>query len=278
MSKSRIICTANQKGGVGKTTTAWNLGYALAQANKSVLLVDCDPQANLSRGFGIEIPEELDVAMSNVLAMLLKDEELPESSHYIRRGNRPNMVLDIIPANQNLSITEINLRDEMGGENTLAELLNLLREQYDFLVLDTNPYLGLLTISALTACDEVVIPVSPQLWSATGLTDLLQTIFKVKRKLNPKITIAGILLTMVDERTKLYKDAKALIDSSYAGKINIFNTNIPSTVKIGEANYSSLSVMEHEPNGKASIAYKNFAKEVLTNGKSKESGKTQATA
>ena len=278
MSKSRIICTANQKGGVGKTTTAWNLGYALAQANKSVLLVDCDPQANLSRGFGIEIPEELDVAMSNVLAMLLKDEELPESSHYIRRGNRPNMVLDIIPANQNLSITEINLRDEMGGENTLAELLNLLREQYDFLVLDTNPYLGLLTISALTACDEVVIPVSPQLWSATGLTDLLQTIFKVKRKLNPKITIAGILLTMVDERTKLYKDAKALIDSSYSGKIKIFDTNIPSTVKIGEANYSSLSVMEHEPNGKASTAYKNFAKEVLTNGKSKESGKTQATA
>ena len=278
MSKSRIICIANQKGGVGKTTTAWNLGYALSQANKSVLLVDCDPQANLSRGFGIESPEELDVAMSNVLAMLLKDEELPESSHYIRRGNRPNMVLDIIPANQNLSITEINLRDEMGGENTLAELLNPLREQYDFLVLDTNPYLGLLTINALAACDEVIIPVSPQLWSATGLTDLLQTIFKVKRKLNPKITIAGILLTMVDERTKLYKDAKALIDSSYAGKIKIFDTNIPSTVKVGEANYSSLSVMEHEPNGKASIAYKNFAKEVLTNGKNKENGKSQATA
>ena len=278
MSKSRIICTANQKGGVGKTTTAWNLGYALAQANKSVLLVDCDPQANLSRGFGIESPEELDVAMSNVLAMLLKDEELPESSHYIRRGNRPNMVLDIIPANQNLSITEINLRDEMGGENTLAELLNPLREQYDFLILDTNPYLGLLTINALAACDEVIIPVSPQLWSATGLTDLLQTIFKVKRKLNPKITIAGILLTICDERTNLYKDAKALIDSSYSGKIKIFDTNIPSTVKVGEANYSSLSVMEHEPNGKASIAYKNFAKEVLTNGKREESTKNQATA
>ena len=265
MSKCRIICTANQKGGVGKTTTAWNLGYALAQEGKSVLLADCDPQANLSRGFGIANPEELDVAMSDILAMLLKGEELPESSHYIRKGDKPDMVLDIIPANQNLSITEIHLRDEMGGENTLAELLNPLREQYDFLVLDTNPYLGLLTINALAAADEVIIPVSPQLWSATGLTDLLQTIFKVKRKLNPKITIAGILLTICDERTKLYKDAKALIDSSYGGKIKIFDTNIPSTVKVGEANYSSLSVMEHEPNGKASIAYKNFAMEVLTN-------------
>jgi chromosome partitioning protein len=208
----------------------------------------------------------------------MKGEEMPDMSSYIRKGDKPGMTLDIIPSNQNLSVTEINLRDDMGGEHTLAELLNPLREHYDYIICDCSPYLGLLTLNALTACCEVIIPVSPQLWSATGLTDLLQTIFKVKRKLNPKITIGGILLTVCDERTRLYKDAKALIDESYGGKVKIFNTQIPSTVRVGEANYSSMSVIEHDPSGRASIAYKNFAKEVLDNGSDEKNGETQATA
>jgi len=263
MSKCKILCIANQKGGVAKTTTTLNLGYALAQAGKKVVLVDFDPQANLTMAFGIERPDELETSMSTVLATVLAGEETPHMSSFIRKGDKPNMTLDIIPSNQNLSVTEINLRDEMGGERTLSELLEPLREHYDFIITDCNPYLGLLTINALAACDEVIIPVSPQLWSATGLTDLLQTIFKVKRKLNPKIAIGGILLTICDERTKLYKDAKALIDESYAEKIKIFDTHIPSTVKVGEANYSSMAVIEHDPNGRASTAYKNFAMEVI---------------
>jgi len=273
----KILCIANQKGGTAKTTTAWNLGYALAQEGKSVLLVDNDPQANLSMGFGIERPDELEISMSEALAMVMKGGETPDMSRYIRKGDRTGITLDIIPSNQNLSVTEINLRDEMGGEHTLSELLNPLREHYDYIICDCSPYLGLLTLNALAACHEVIIPVSPQLWSATGLTDLLQTIFKVKRKLNPKIVISGILLTMCDERTRLFKDAKALIDESYAGKIKIFNTQIPNTVRVGEANYSSMSVVEYDPNGRASIAYKNFAKEVLDNGNEKN-GETQATA
>jgi chromosome partitioning protein len=148
----------------------------------------------------------------------------------------------------------------------LSELLEPLRSEYQYCIIDCSPYLGVLTVNALVACNSVIIPASPQLWSATGLTDLLQTIFKVKRKLNPKINIGGILLTMCDERTRLYKDAKTLIDESYGGKVNIFETHIPSTVKVGEANYSSLSVMEYDPNGRAAAAYKNFAKEVLNNG------------
>lgn len=262
----KIICVANQKGGTGKTTTAWNLGYALAQAGKSVLAIDNDPQANLSMAFGIERPDQLEITMSEVLKMVMKDEELPDMSRYIHKGNRTDITLDIIPSNQTLSVTEINLRDEMGGEHTLAGLLNPLREHYDFIIVDCNPYLGLLTINALAAANEVIIPVSPQLWSATGLTDLLQIIFKVKKKINPQIAIGGILLTLCDERTKLYKDAKTLIGESYSGKINIFDTHIPSTVKVGEANYSSLAVMEHDPNGRASAAYKNFAREVIENG------------
>ena len=268
MSKCKIICVANQKGGTAKTTTAWNLGYALAGEGKSVLMIDNDPQANLSMAFGIERPDELENTMSDALLEVMNGndgggDEAPEMSRYIRKGERQGMVLDIIPANQNLSVTEINLRDEMGGERTLSEMLEPLRADYEYIICDCNPYLGLLTINALAAADEVIIPVSPQLWSATGLTDLLQTIFKVKRKLNPKIAIGGILLTICDERTKLYKDAKTLIDESYAGKVRIFNTHIPSTVKVGEANYSSLAVMEHDPNGRASKAYKNFAMEVI---------------
>jgi chromosome partitioning protein len=275
----KIICIANQKGGVGKTTTAWNLDYALAQEGKAVLMIDNDPQANLTMGFGIERPDELEISMSEMLSKLMAGEKLPEKSAYIHKSGKENMALDIIPSNQNLSITEINLRDEMGGEHTLAELLNPLREYYDYAIVDCNPYLGLLTINALAAADECIIPVSPQLWSATGLTDLLQTITKVKRKINPKIIIGGILLTICDERTRLYKDAKALIDESYGGKIKIFDTQIPSTVKVGEANYSSMSVMEHDPNGRAATAYLNFAREVISNdSERKENGKAQATA
>ena len=201
---ARIITVANQKGGTGKTTTACNLGNALARAGKKVLLVDFDPQANLSMSFGIERPDELPVSMHNILSTVMDNQPLPDE--YILRGKQ----LDIIPSNMNLSLTELNLRDEMSGERTLSELLEPLRPHYDYIVIDTNPYLGMLTINALAACDSVIIPVSPQLWSATGLTDLMQTVFKVKRKINPRIEIDGILLTMCDERTNLFKDAVIL--------------------------------------------------------------------
>ena len=269
MSKCKITAIANQKGGTGKTTTTWNLGYALAKEGKRVLLCDFDPQSNLSMGFGIESPDKLPLSMHDILGMIIEGEALPEAAEYIYKGNKPGMTLDIIPCNINLAATEINLRDEMGGELTLRELLNPLRSEYDQILIDTNPYLGQLTINALAACDDVIIPASPQLWSATGLTDLLQTIAKVKRKINPGIAIGGILLTICDERTRLFKEAKALLDENYGESIRIFNTHIPNTVKVGEANYVSLSVVEHDPGSRAAIAYTNFAKEVINNGKEK---------
>lgn len=259
MYQCKIIAVANQKGGTGKTTTACNMGYALAYAGKRVLLVDFDPQANLTMSFGIEQPDGLALPMHAVLNLVMDGQPLPEKSEYIQRGKS----LDIIPCNINLSMTEINLRDELGGERTLSELLEPLRSDYDYIIIDTNPYLGLLTINALAACDSVVIPVSPQLWSATGLTDLLQTISKVKRKINPRIAIEGILLTMCDERTRLFREAKALLDDFCGDKIRIFNARIPSTVKIGEANYSSASVIDFAAESKAALAYTDFAREVI---------------
>lgn len=262
MDSCKIIAIANQKGGTGKTTTACNMGNALACAGKRVLLVDFDPQANLTMSFGIEQPDALNMPMHSILALVMDGQELPDKAEYILHGER----LDIIPCNINLSITEINLRDELGGERTLSDLLEPLRTDYDYILIDTNPYLGLLTINALAACDSVVIPVSPQLWSATGLTDLLQTIFKVKRKINPRITIEGILLTICDVRTRLFREAKALLDDFCSDRIKIFNARIPSTVKVGEANYSSTSILDFAANSKAALAYTAFAQEVMTDG------------
>jgi len=262
MENCKIITIANQKGGTGKTTTACNLGNALADMGNRVLLVDFDPQSNLSMSFGIERPDELALSMNDVLTVIMDGADMPDKSEYIMSGGR----LDIIPSNINLSVTEINLRDEMGGEHTLTELLKPLRQDYGYIIIDTNPYLGLLTINALAACNEVIIPVSPQLWSATGLTDLLQTIFKVKRKINPQITVAGILLTICDERTRLFREAKSLLDDHYGGKIRIFDTHIPNTVRVGEANYASRSIIDYDANSKAAHAYKAFAREVSGDG------------
>ena len=262
MEKCKIMTIANQKGGTAKTTTARNLGNALADMGKRVLLVDFDPQSNLSMSFGIERPDELAVSMSDILTLVMDGAPLPDKREYVISGGK----LDIIPCNINLSVTEINLRDEMGGERTLSELLEPLRADYQYIIIDTNPYLGLLTINALAACDSVIIPASPQLWSATGLTDLVQTIFKVKRKINPRIEIAGILLTICDERTRLFREAKSLLDEHYGGNIKIFTTHIPSTVKVGEANYASRSILDYDAGSKAAHAYTAFAREVRGDG------------
>jgi len=262
VSKCRIFAIANQKGGTGKSTTACNLGNALAADGYRVLCVDLDPQANLSMNFGIESPDNLTFTMHEILPLIMDGVELPKKSEYIHRGEK----LDVIPSNINLSVLEINLRNEPGGAHVLSELLEPLRSDYEYIVLDTSPSIGMLTINALAACDSVIIPVSPQLWSATGLTDLIQTIFKIKRKINPGIEIEGILLTMCDERTRLFRDAKALLDDFSEGKIKIFDTRIPSTVKVGEANYGGVSIIDFDAKSKAALAYMEFAKEVVNNG------------
>jgi len=257
----KIFAIANQKGGTGKSTTACNLSNALANAGHRVLCADLDPQANLTMSMGIERPDELEITMHEAMSVAMGGTEIRSTNEYILHRES----LDIIPCNINLSVSEINLRNELGGERILSELLESLRPEYDYIIIDTSPSIGMLTINALAACDSVIIPVSPQLWSATGLTDLMQTIYKIKRKINPRIEIEGILLTMCDERTRLYRDAKALLDDFCGDRIRIFDARIPSTVKVGEANYSSVSVIDLAAKSKAAVAYTEFAKEVSGN-------------
>ena len=265
MENCKIIAIANQKGGTGKTTTAYNLGTALAEAGRKVLLVDNDPQTNLTTAFGIESPDTLPITLHEILTSTIDDKELPEKSQYILHGEK----LDLIPASINLSVTEINLRDEMGGEHALSTLLEPLREDYEYIIIDTNPYLGLLTINALAACDSVIIPVSPQLWSATGLTALLNTIIKVKKRINPKITVSGILVTMTSENTVLHREAMELVDEYFKEKVKIFSAQIPMSTKVGRANFYSRSVLDFDSKNKAAVAYAALAKEVIDSGKHK---------
>ncbi|MDF2923880.1 MAG: chromosome partitioning protein ParA [Paenibacillaceae bacterium] len=262
MTKARTITIANQKGGTGKTTSAYNLAHALSHENKRVLLVDFDPQGNLSLCFGIEQPDQLPISMCNVLDAIMTDQPLPAADEYLHHQDN----IDLIPSNIELSVTEINLRDEMGSEKTLATLLEPMKEQYDYILIDTNPSLGLLTINALAASDSVLIPVNPQLWSATGLTQLLNIIVKVKKRINPQIAIEGILMTMCDTRTNLYKDAFKLVQDYYGEIIRIFDSQIPLSVKVGEANFYSQSLMSYQPKSKVTLAYHHLAKELMQHG------------
>lgn len=252
----KIIVMANQKGGVAKTSSTRNLAYSLAELGKKVLAVDFDPQTNLTISFGVA-PAALQETAASLMMKLVMDEALPEKESCILNIGK----VDLLPSKKTLTVAEVNLLIER-KDDCLAKLLAPLRADYDYILVDTGPSLGSLTINAFTAADEIIIPVDPELFALVGLKELTETISKIKQNLNPKVEIIGILFTKCSKRTTLYRQTSEQVRSVF-GHLPIFESQIPATVQVGTANSKGLSVMELDAKSPAAAAYMNLAKEVL---------------
>jgi chromosome partitioning protein len=259
---SKVIAIAAQKGGCTKSTTCRNLATILAKRGYKVCVIDGDNQASLTDCFGIEKPEELDVTLYHLMTSVIMEKDLPNKETYIIEKEG----VDIIPSSIELSAIEISLVSTFSREYVLKTVIDQIKDDYDYVLIDSAPSLGLMTVNVLAACDSVLIPATPEYLSVKGLELLLRTILKLKRRINPTITFEGILLTMFDERTNLSKNMLEMIEESYGEHIKVFDTKIPKSVKVGEANLHSKSIVEYMPTNKAAIAYQEFTEELISNG------------
>ena len=252
----KIYMIGAMKGGVGKSESVFNLAYSLQKRGKRELAVDFDPQANLTTCFGAE---DVDVAIGDLMMAVIEDEELPEREEYIWERNG----VDFIPSSIQLSAVEAKLRLEMGTEKMLATILEPIKGDYDYILIDTSPSLGALNINAMAAADEVIVTVNPQLLAMMGLQDFLKSVKKIKSRLNEKLNVAGILLTMCDARTILCKTITEQVAETFQGQIRIFESKIPNTVKVGESVYYSEPLIEYAPDSNACRAYNKLAGELI---------------
>ncbi len=265
MSKATVMAVVNQKGGTGKTTTCENLGIGLAMEGKKVLLVDTDPQASLTICLGHPVPDQLSPTLSDMMGKILLEQPIAPGEGIL---HHPEGV-DLMPANIELSGLEVSLVNAMSRETILRQYLDTVKQNYDFILLDCMPSLGMLTVNALAAADNVLIPVQAAYLPAKGLEQLLQTINKVRRQINPKLKIEGILLTMVDSRTNYSKEISSLIRENYGGKLKVYKTDIPRSVRAEEISAEGTSIFKHDPKGKVADAYRVLTKEVLHNAEKK---------
>ena len=256
---AKITAICNQKGGVGKTVTAVNLGIGLARAGKKVLLVDMDAQGSLTASLGYQRPDQMENTLATILGRIILDEPVSPGEGILHQAE----AVDLLPANIELSGLEVTLVNTMTRETILRDYLNSVRDQYDVILLDCCPSLGMLTINALAAADQVLIPMQAHYLSIKGLEQLIRTISNVKRKINPGLEIAGILITMADLRTTYSREIIELLRNSYGDKLRIFNSIIPQSIRAAETSAEGRSIYLHDPAGKVSAAYASLTREVL---------------
>ena len=256
----KVIVVAAQKGGVGKSTTCVNLGIGLVRKGKKVLLIDMDPQGNMSSCLGIAEPDSLKVTIVNILEKIMNDEpwEPAEGLQHQEEG------IDFLPANIELAGLETTLVNVISREMVLREYVDCIRSIYDYVIIDTMPSLGMLTINALVAADSVLIPVEAAYLPIKGLQQLMKTIGRVRRQLNPGLQIEGILITKVDRRTNFAKDIIVLLHQAYGDRVHIFRNCIPLSVKAAETSAEGKSIFLHDPKGVAAEGYQALTEEVLS--------------
>ena len=259
--KATVIACVNQKGGTGKTTTCENLGAGLVMNGKKVLLVDFEPQASLSISLGYPKPEELPVTIADMMKKVVDEKEIRPGEGILHHEEG----MDLMPSSIELSGMEVALVNTISRETVLKEYLESVKRDYDFVLLDCSPSLGMLTINAMAAADTLLIPVQASYLPAKGLEQLLQTVNKVRRQINPRLKIEGILLTMVDARTNDAKEISELIRNAYGGKIKVYDTEIPRSVRASEISKEGTSIFKHDPGGKVADAYRELTREVVKN-------------
>ena len=267
---AQVIGLVNQKGGVTKTSSCVNLAAGLAQAGKKVAVVDVDPQASLTISLGHPQPDRLPVTLSDMMGKVLNDQPIAPGEGILHHPEG----FDLMPADIQLSGMEVSLVNAMSRETILRQYLDTIKNQYTHILLDCQPSLGMLTVNALAASNRIIIPVQAEYLPAKGLEQLLQTVGKVRRQINPQLQIDGILLAMVDNRTNFAKEIAALLRDTYGSKIKVFSSEIPHSVRAKEASAEGKSIFAHDPNGKVAAAYKNLTEEVLKIEKQREKSRT----